>query len=147
LLGGLLIGPAAATSLTTDEIECEQALSRGLGQFAVDLAKCITRCEAGARNGDNPASDCLRPYAGATAACIRDARTGAEVRAAAGVARNVRDVMPELLLGRRLPLRGDDASRQHRNLGRPIRGTSPEGTAGERPRTGCSVSFGRNGLL
>src|SRR4029450_978410 len=109
LLTGLLVGSTCAgAELTTDEIECEQAMSRGLGQFAVDLAQCITRCEAGARNGDNPASDCLRPYAGATAACIRDARAGAEVRAAAGIARNVRDVMPELLLGRRLPLRGDD---------------------------------------
>jgi hypothetical protein len=100
LLTGLLVGSTCAgAELTTDEIECEQAMSRGLGQFAVDLAQCITRCEAGARNGDNPASDCLRPYAGATAACIRDARAGAEGRAATRIARDCGTSCPSCYSG------------------------------------------------
>jgi hypothetical protein len=63
--------PPAAAQLTDDEVKCELGTSLAIGsKFITEKAKCIIKCEQGARNGANPVADCSSPFAGATATCV-----------------------------------------------------------------------------
>lgn len=64
--------------LSDDEVKCQLGTSLAIGKFITDKAKCLTKCEQGARQGNNPASDCTPPYAGTTLACVTRAETKAE---------------------------------------------------------------------
>jgi hypothetical protein len=88
----------AATLAPGGEVHCQQAMARGLGRFVVALAKCVMRCEAGARAGDNPVSDFRPPYARATAACVQEA----EAKASGNDRATLRPGVPALLPRRRL---------------------------------------------
>jgi hypothetical protein len=74
LLGGI----AWAQDLSTDEVKCQLGTSLALGKFITDKAKCVTKCEQGARKGQNSASDCVPPYANITLACVQRAEGKAE---------------------------------------------------------------------
>jgi lysophospholipase L1-like esterase len=93
LAASLVAGPRAdaASGPTRGEIDCQQAMARGLGRFTVALAECVMQCEAGARAGSNPVSDCLlddnASFAGATAACVQEAEAEASAEIASGCGR------------------------------------------------------------
>jgi hypothetical protein len=67
-----------AQGLTDDEAKCQVGTSLAVGKFITEKAKCLIKCEQGARKGLNLASDCEPPYAGATLACVQKAETKAE---------------------------------------------------------------------
>ncbi len=64
--------------VTGDEAKCQQGTSLAIGKFVTEKAKCLTKCEQGARKGQNPAADCVPTYAGATLACVQKAEGKAE---------------------------------------------------------------------
>jgi hypothetical protein len=64
--------------VTDDESKCQLGTSLALGKFVTDKAKCITKCEQGARKALNPFTDCHAPFAGATLACVQRAESKAE---------------------------------------------------------------------
>jgi hypothetical protein len=64
--------------ISDDESKCQLGTSLAIGKFVTDKAKCLIKCEQGARKALNPATDCDPPYAGATAACVARAETKAE---------------------------------------------------------------------
>lgn len=77
----LAAGVATAShdpDITDDEAKCQQGTSLAIGKFVTEKAKCLTKCEQGARKGQNPAADCVPPYAGATLACVQKAEGKAE---------------------------------------------------------------------
>jgi len=70
---------ASGQPLTADEAKCQQGTSLALGKFVTDKAKCIIKCEQGARKALNPPSDCSPPsFGGATLACVQRAEGKAE---------------------------------------------------------------------
>jgi len=84
VLGLALVGLASRTwavhdpDVTNDESKCQIGTSLAIGKFITDKAKCVIKCEQGARKSLNPATDCDPPYAGATATCIGLAESKAE---------------------------------------------------------------------
>jgi hypothetical protein len=71
-------GSRASAQVTDDESKCQIGTSLAIGKFVTDKAKCLIKCEQGARKAINPHSDCVPPYAGTTAACVDRAETKAE---------------------------------------------------------------------
>ena len=72
----LVAGLASAShdpDLTADEVKCQLGTSLAIGKFITAKAKCLTKCEQGARKGLNPSTDCAPPYAGATLTCVDNA--------------------------------------------------------------------------
>lgn len=78
LCGLLIQAVPSSAQLTPDECKCQQGTSAAQGKFTADKAKCITKCEQGARKSLNPSTDCNPPYGGATATCIAKAEGKAE---------------------------------------------------------------------
>jgi hypothetical protein len=77
----LAAGVATAShdpDVTDDEAKCQQGTSLAIGKFVTEKAKCLTKCEQGARKAQNPASDCVPPYADTTLACVQRAEGKAE---------------------------------------------------------------------
>ena len=68
----------AGAQLSTDECNCETQTGAAQGKFAAAKAKCLAKCNQGARAGNNPATDCTAPYAGTTQECVNKAETKAE---------------------------------------------------------------------
>ncbi len=100
LLAGLVLGPVAANAqLTKDESKCQTGSASAIAKFVAAKQKCITKCEAGARKGSNPATDCNPPYAGTTATCIQDPIKGAEAKAKAAIAKACTKDCPECYSG------------------------------------------------
>ena len=66
------------SDVTNDESKCQIGTSLAIGKFITDKAKCLIKCNQGARKSLNPASDCSPPYAGATATCVGLAESKAE---------------------------------------------------------------------
>jgi len=64
--------------LSKDEVKCQLGTSLATGKFITDKAKCLTKCEQGARKGQNSAADCVPPYAGTTASCVQNAEGKAQ---------------------------------------------------------------------
>ena len=66
--------------ISDDESKCQLGTSLAIGKFVTDKAKCITKCEKGARKEPplNPDSDCVSPFGGATLACVQKAEGKAE---------------------------------------------------------------------
>jgi hypothetical protein len=56
--------------ISDDESKCQIGTSLAQGKFVTEKAKCIIKCNQGARKGNNPSTDCDPPYAGATATCV-----------------------------------------------------------------------------
>jgi hypothetical protein len=54
-------------NLSDDEVKCQIGTSLAFGKFLTEKAKCLIKCEQGARKSANPASDCSSPFGGATA--------------------------------------------------------------------------------
>jgi hypothetical protein len=74
----LIAVPARAShdpSISDDESKCQIGTSLAIGKFVTSKAKCITKCEQGARKDPplNPPGDCVTPFAGATLACVQKA--------------------------------------------------------------------------
>jgi hypothetical protein len=99
LLAGLVMAPATHAQVTKDESKCQTGGSGVIAKFVAAKQKCITKCEAGARKGQNPATDCDPPYAGTTAACITDPVKGAEAKAVAGFQKACSKDCPECYSG------------------------------------------------
>ena len=73
LLALLSLRPApvvAQSELTDDELKCQIGQTKTIGTFIASKAKCVIKCEVGARKGKNPPVDCRPPFAGATAQCV-----------------------------------------------------------------------------
>jgi hypothetical protein len=68
----------ASAQLSPDEAKCQQGTSLAVSKFITDKAKCIIKCEQGARKGLNMASDCSSPFGNATLACVQRAESKAE---------------------------------------------------------------------
>jgi hypothetical protein len=79
LMVGLALAPSVANAQlpTKDECGCQSSTGKAQGTFVQSKGKCITKCQVGARKGQNPLSDCSPPYAGATAACVDKAEAKA----------------------------------------------------------------------
>ena len=75
LILAALIAPGSAHAQVTDaELACQAATAKAMGKFTTGRAKCITKCEQGARKGRNPLSDCVPgSFGGATAVCAEAA--------------------------------------------------------------------------
>jgi hypothetical protein len=99
LLAGLVATPVANAQLTKDESKCQTGGAGAIAKFVAAKQKCITKCEAGARKGTNPASDCSPPYAGTTSTCINDPIKGAEAKALAAFAKACSKDCPECYSG------------------------------------------------
>ncbi len=102
LAAGLVIGlgvPVAQAQLTKDESKCQTGGAGAIAKFVAAKQKCITKCEAGARKGTNPESDCVPPYGGATATCITDPIKGAEAKAVAAFQKACSKDCPECYSG------------------------------------------------
>jgi hypothetical protein len=88
--GRTIIATAFALSLVTsawavhdadvsnDESKCQLGTSLAVAKFVTGKAKCVIKCEQGARKALNPATDCDAPYAGATADCVQRAEVKAQ---------------------------------------------------------------------
>ena len=70
-------GSVTQAQVTDDESKCQLGTSLAIGKFITNKAKCLTKCEQGARKNANPATDCDPPFAGATATCVQKATTKA----------------------------------------------------------------------
>jgi len=70
----------ARAQLTDDESKCQIGTSLAQGKFVTEKAKCLIKCEQGARKTPplNPRTDCFTPFGGATATCVQLATTKAE---------------------------------------------------------------------
>ncbi len=99
LLAGLVLAPGAGAQLTKDESKCQTGGSNVIAKFVAAKQKCVTKCEAGARKGTNPATDCDPPYAGTTSTCINDPVKGAEAKAIAGFQKACSKDCPECYSG------------------------------------------------
>ena len=66
----LTITSRARAQLTADENKCQLGTSLAVSKFITDKAKCLIKCQQGARKTLNPASDCNSPFGGATASCV-----------------------------------------------------------------------------
>lgn len=95
---GLGLAPAQA-QLSKDESKCQTGGAGAIAKFVGAKQKCITKCEAGARKGSNPATDCSPPYGGATATCINDPLKGAEAKAVAAFQKACSKDCPECYSG------------------------------------------------
>jgi hypothetical protein len=98
-LAGLVLAPGAGAQLTKDESKCQTGGANAIAKFVAAKQKCITKCEAGARKGTNPATDCDPPYAGTTQTCITDPVKGAEAKAVAGFTKACSKDCPECYSG------------------------------------------------
>ena len=94
--GGILIlaagmlaiaGTASAMYILDNpyEMKCALGMSKGLAKFTKGKAKCLAKCNQGARKLLNPFSDCAPPYGGATAYCVADPVKGVEAKTIAKV--------------------------------------------------------------
>src|SRR5262249_20720527 len=73
-LAVLVVTPSAGWGQpTSDECKCQLATAKAQGKFISSKAKCITKCEQGARSGKNPAGACTPPFAGTTGECVQKA--------------------------------------------------------------------------
>src|SRR4029434_2622269 len=70
LLAAGLATASHAQDLTDDEAKCQVGTSLAIGKFVTEKAKCLIKCEQGARKALNPPSDCVPPYAGDTLTCV-----------------------------------------------------------------------------
>ena len=79
-VAGLVLGVAttARAQLSDDESKCQLGTSLAVGKFVTEKAKCLIKCQQGARKGANPSSDCVTPFGGATATCVQLATTKSE---------------------------------------------------------------------
>ena len=84
LAGSLGLGSGIALAnhdpdLSADEVKCQLGTSLAVSKFITDKAKCLTKCEQGARKTPplNPSSDCQPPYAGPTGDCVARAESKA----------------------------------------------------------------------
>jgi hypothetical protein len=78
LLAAGLATASHAQDLTDDEAKCQVGTSLAIGKFVTEKAKCLIKCEQGARKGLNPAADCVPPYAADTLTCVQKAGGKAE---------------------------------------------------------------------
>jgi len=62
----------APPAVTDAEFKCMASTSKAIGKFWNAKTKCVVRCLDKFWDGLVPESDCLAPYGGATAACVRD---------------------------------------------------------------------------
>jgi hypothetical protein len=69
---------AARAQITDDESKCQIGTSLANGKFVTEKAKCLIKCEQGARKGANPRMDCFTPFGGTTATCVQLATSKAE---------------------------------------------------------------------
>src|SRR5262245_44981484 len=63
VLAAGLVTASHAQGLTDDEAKCQVGTSLAISKFVTDKAKCLIKCEQGARKGLNPSADCMPPYA------------------------------------------------------------------------------------
>src|SRR5262249_26980113 len=73
---GLTTG--ARAQITDDESKCQIGTRLAQGKFVTEKAKCLIKCQQGARKGQNPSADCFAPFGGATANCVQLAQSKAE---------------------------------------------------------------------
>lgn len=64
---------ALPAGLTAAEARCQLVLGPATDRLGAREATCLARCDRKVRAGRIPASDCLAPYAGTTAACVATA--------------------------------------------------------------------------
>ena len=80
----LLLGTVGSTvrgaTLTSAESRCQLVLGPQTDLLGARQATCLARCDRKAHAGKVPATNCLSPSAGATAACIATAEEGARRR-------------------------------------------------------------------
>ena len=77
----VVIGVAMAShdpDVTDEEAKCQRGTSLAAGKLRSEKTRCITKCEQRARNGQNPATDCVPPYAAATLSCVESRERKAE---------------------------------------------------------------------
>src|SRR5215468_3434759 len=72
------LATAARAQITDDESKCQIGTSLAQGKFVTEKAKCLIKCEQGARKGANPRTDCFTPFGGATLTCVQLATSKAE---------------------------------------------------------------------
>jgi hypothetical protein len=104
--GLLAIASAASAQYPLDnkyEEKCASGLNKALGKFTGAKAKCVTKCQQGARKALNPFSDCLPPYGGATAFCVSDPTKGAEAKAIVSAQKGCLIDCPECYSGGNCP--------------------------------------------
>jgi hypothetical protein len=76
-LVGTAAAQPAAPDVTDNEFKCMASASKAGGKFTGGKAKCVSKCLSAFWKDDpdgsvTPESDCLPPYAGATAECVDD---------------------------------------------------------------------------
>jgi len=74
----LWLATAARAQVTDNESKCQIGTSLAQGKFVTEQAKCLIRCEQGARKNANPRRDWFTPFGGATATCVQLDKTKAE---------------------------------------------------------------------
>lgn len=83
-----LVGVASAATLTPDESRCQLVLGPETDRLGARETADIARCDRKARAGRVPATDCARPFAGATRKLVEGAGGGAKARIDAACARD-----------------------------------------------------------
>lgn len=74
----LAVASRATAQPTADESKCQLGTSLAVSKFITDKAKCLIKCQQGARKSLNPSTDCTPSFGGATATCVQRATTKAE---------------------------------------------------------------------
>jgi len=72
------LATTARAQITDDESKCQIGTSLAQGKFVTEKAKCLIKCEQGARKGANPRTDCFTPFGGATLTCVQLATSKSE---------------------------------------------------------------------
>jgi hypothetical protein len=62
----------APPDVNDPEFKCMLSSSKAIGKFWMAKTKCVVKCFAKFWDGDVPETDCMAPYGGLTAVCIRD---------------------------------------------------------------------------
>jgi hypothetical protein len=74
IVAAVIAAGSARAQVTDAELACQASTAKAMGKFTAGRAKCILKCEQGARKERNPVSDCVPgSFGGATAVCAEAA--------------------------------------------------------------------------
>jgi glucose/arabinose dehydrogenase len=89
------IRASPTTPENRNQLACQVGASAALRYFVSAKTKCITACLKAARKTGGPFADCLPPFGGETAACIRDSAMGVEAKAHTKIAKRCAKDCPD----------------------------------------------------
>lgn len=95
VVAGALWAGTTPAQTTSAEQKCMAGTSKALTKLLEARHKCVSKCWTKHRKGRVPASDCMPPYGGDTAACLTADPKGADAKARAQIAQACAADCPE----------------------------------------------------